>query len=293
MKPKTLILLAFLAAWGCSSSSHEPVCGAGESHTSGGATYCFASSALVIETGFECPIEAPSRFEGPSGVVCAPAGVSAKDLPKELCTKAGDESCDELKLVGQVDATTPDASVSDASSSPHNDASARCTAPEELLFPGCTAPGEDEYIIDEAGECLERCDGDTCGDGRRCVQAALPTCDQPGDMCEACASYAGVCVDDVYELASGTIGSRCDVAGDCEAGLDCFKEFFGERGVCTKPCPNPTDCPLGTRCVEGIIDYNSQPLGPYCLLECSVAADCEPGGSECDTPVSESQRYCF
>lgn len=204
MKSKSLNLFTLLVALAGCSSTTEPVCGAGDSYSIGGATYCFASEAIVIETGFNCPAQAPSRFDGPSGVICAPAGFDAKDLPDELCTKAGDASCESLVLVGVVDASTQDASVVDDATVGLDAGQTPCVAPAELLFPGCTAPGEDEYIIDEAGECLERCDGETCGAGRRCVKAALPTCDQPGDVCDACAAYAGVCVDDHTLQVNGT-----------------------------------------------------------------------------------------
>ena len=94
---------------------------------------------------------------------------------------------------------------------------------------------------------------------------------------------------------SDATGARCDVAGDCAAGLQCFSEFFKERKVCTLACDASTECPDGTVCVEGISSYRSQPLSGYCVRPCVSADDCEAGGSVCDSheSIADNARYCF
>jgi hypothetical protein len=90
---------------------------------------------------------------------------------------------------------------------------------------------------------------------------------------------------------TGAVGTRCDVAGDCAEGLECFSRFFEERRVCTTTCAG--SCPDGAQCVAGVPDYNGQPTGSYCLRPCQMSIDCANFGSECDAPSSSSSRHCF
>ncbi len=90
---------------------------------------------------------------------------------------------------------------------------------------------------------------------------------------------------------TGAVGVRCSVEGDCALGLDCTGRFFEERAICTMPCSG--SCPDGAECVAGVLDYNSQPLEPYCFQRCQVSADCVPYGSECDAYESGGDRHCF
>lgn len=94
-----LALFVCLGLLACAEVS-EP-CGVAESVIVDGVQYCFATGTIVIETGFSCPADGSSRFEGPAGVICAPAEIELEDLPKELCDKAGEGDCSDLKLVVQ------------------------------------------------------------------------------------------------------------------------------------------------------------------------------------------------
>lgn len=198
---KLWVFMSSILALAACESSHEPLCGAGDSYTLNGASYCFASSSLVIETGFECPAELPNGFKGPEGVICAPPGYEAKDLPMELCEKAGDSSCANLALVmAEPDASTmPDATIGESDGG-------RCLQPNNFYQwyePGCEGDGTETYQIAEGGECLEGCASDSCGPGLRCATAsALPACVKDG--CDACGESVGVCVPDHRLDVSGT-----------------------------------------------------------------------------------------
>ena len=98
-------------------------------------------------------------------------------------------------------------------------------------------------------------------------------------------------VADGSRPSEGPVGTRCDVAGDCDQGLSCFGRFAGERPVCTRPCTGT--CPAGSECVSGVPDYNDGTAGDYCLHPCQTSADCDGLGSECDSETADGKRYCY
>ncbi len=135
----------------------------------------------------------------------------------------------------------------------------------------------DESDVDCGGPVCRRCeDGQACGQAADCI----------GSSCSE-----GICSNE--QPVSGAVGTRCGAAGDCELGLDCFGQFFGERPQCTRACDG-MECPDGSVCVDEIPSYLGDTIGPYCLRPCEVSADCTVGfGSECDSLPSLGGRYCF
>lgn len=117
--------------------------------------------------------------------------------------------------------------------------------------------------------------GETTEDGC-CV------CEEGGDL---------TCSDASWCTGQNPIGTRCEVDGDCQPGLDCRHDLSGERGVCTRDCGY--GCPTGTACADGIPDYNGESVDNICMRTCMVSADCQSFGSQCDMPSGADRRYCF
>ena len=64
------------------------------------------------------------------------------------------------------------------------------------LIPEPWACAEPEELLPNAG-CFSVmwCSGDAdCGEGEQCSSVAFGECDQPGDACEACATYENICL---------------------------------------------------------------------------------------------------
>lgn len=135
----------------------------------------------------------------------------------------------------------------------------------------------DESDVDCGGPVCRRCD-----DGQACGHAA---------DCISLGCSGAICSNE--QPVAGAVGTRCRAAGDCELGLDCFGQFFGERPQCTRACDG-MECPDGSICVDEIPAYSEETIGPYCLRPCELSADCTVGfGSECDSLPSLDGRYCF
>ena len=97
-----------------------------------------------------------------------------------------------------------------------------------------------------------------------------------------------------YEFKyDGTAAEALRVASDavqCTVA-SCRSDFFGERGVCTRPCNH--GCPIGFECVAEIPDYNGGTIRDVCMLACPTN-ECAPLGSSCNAPGDAAgPRYCF
>ena len=57
-----------------------------------GIRYCVVNGPIVIEGGFDCPPDLPTRVEGPTGVACTDSSTSdPTELPGDACTDIGYE----------------------------------------------------------------------------------------------------------------------------------------------------------------------------------------------------------
>jgi hypothetical protein len=111
------------------------------------------------------------------------------------------------------------------------------------------------------------------------------------DGCCTCEVGGLTCNDDAWCTDQNPIGTRCEVDGDCQPGLDCRHDLSGERGVCMRDCGH--GCPTGTACADAIPDYNGESVNNVCMRTCMVSADCQSFGSQCDMPSGADRRYCF
>lgn len=111
------------------------------------------------------------------------------------------------------------------------------------------------------------------------------------DGCCTCGAAGATCNDDPWCEGQNPVGTRCDVDGDCQPGLDCRGDLSGERQLCIRTCNY--GCPTGTVCADSIPHFNGGFVANICMRTCMVSTDCAPFGSECDMPSGTDRRYCF
>ena len=102
------------------------------------------------------------------------------------------------------------------------------------LIPEPWACAEPEEILPAAG-CFPvtscRIDAD-CGEGEQCQSVAFGTCDQPGDVCEACASYQNVCLP----AAPEPLPEQCAERDESQCGQDnACQWLIPEPWACAEP----------------------------------------------------------
>ena len=145
-------------------------------------------------------------------------------IPDELCAEEPPEPSSICAAEGQVLATEADCAEMECQAVSYPSACGQlgrtlCRAPDpseplpadcvdrdeeqcgedgacRWLIPEPWACAEPEEILQSAGcfpmmNCREDAD---CGEGEQCQQVAFGECDQPGDVCEACASYESLCL---------------------------------------------------------------------------------------------------
>ncbi|MEK6979252.1 MAG: LamG-like jellyroll fold domain-containing protein [Candidatus Micrarchaeota archaeon] len=183
---------------------------------------------------------------------------------------------------------------------------------------------DDNYILDEEGDCVEIesedlmvdnfCEFDTdCPGGELCLEG---TCEQVDCVSEEECGYNEFCNDD-WECEENS----CDEISDCAGEMFCSEtpdEDTMEEGACLyKECEVDKNCPkdnqmcvdylcVSVQCVDDsacpdhmACDYSDntcKPVTGYCgypeahqwnAYECCVSADC-PGWKRCDT----EEKYC-
>lgn len=131
------------------------------------------------------------------------------------------------------------------------------------------------------------CDGESCDIGGICY----PLNETTEDGCCTCGPEGVACSDAAWCAGQNPVGTRCNVDGDCQPGLDCRGDLTGERRQCIRSCNN--GCPAGTECVDGVPHYAGGTIDDICLRTCVISADCTAFGSECDMPSGVDRRYCF
>ena len=95
------------------------------------------------------------------------------------------------------------------------------------------------------------------------------------------------------DASGASLGSPCDVAGDCDSNLCVDTTGGAESGICSRPCETTDDCPTDYECYQLTLDgvavlgvclpgtYCSDPdddgygKGPGCIAE-----DCEEGAPD-------------
>jgi hypothetical protein len=153
----------------------------------------------------------------------------------------------------------------------------------------CSCDDGDLLCTDAACERFDAppCEADKCEIDGICY----PLGETTEDGCCLCEEDGVTCSDATWCDGQNPIGTRCDVDGDCQPGLDCRHDLAGERGMCMRDCGY--GCPEGTECADGIPGYNGGSINNICLRTCMVSADCATFGSQCDQPTGADRRYCF
>jgi hypothetical protein len=149
-----------------------------------------------------------------------------------------------------------------------------------------------DAVMSCEGDCAALGEPSSC-ENESCRQHGI--CYPPGstteDGCCSCSDEGFFCIDPGWCTGMvPVIGEPCAVDGDCDRGLECRTDLFGERGLCTRDCNH--GCPTGTECAASVPGYDGGTIPNLCLRPCETNADC-PLGSRCDAPGDTTERYCY
>jgi hypothetical protein len=73
-------------------------------------------------------------------------------------------------------------------------------------------------------------------------------------------------------------GVPCSEARDCVSG-DCYVPGTGQNPICSKQCTTPSECPLGSACIEVGGD------GSHCFVRCTSDEACRPINDAPENPL--------
>jgi hypothetical protein len=162
----------------------------------------------------------------------------------------------------------------------------------QWLIPEPWACAEPEEILTNAGcfpimNCREDAD---CGGGELCQSVAFGTCDEPGDLCDACASYQNLCLPAVSE----PLPEKCSDRDETQCGGDdACRWLIPEPWACAEPeellpnagcfsvmwCNGDADCGEGEQCSSVAFGECDQP-GDVCEACATYENLCLPAGEQ-------------
>ena len=162
----------------------------------------------------------------------------------------------------------------------------------QWLIPEPWACADPEEILPNAGcfpimGCREDAD---CGEGEECQSVAFGTCDEPGDVCDACAEYQSLCLPVVPE----PLPEKCADRDETQCGADeACRWLIPEPWACADPeeilpnagcfsvmwCGGDADCNEGEQCRSVAFGACDEP-GDACAACATYENICLPAGEQ-------------
>jgi hypothetical protein len=256
----------------------------GETFASG-CNECLCANGTVICTDVACPSDVEC-----SGGACRVGDFCYADGATGIVAPDGCNQCSCAD--GTIYCTDECEPMCPASSCEHLNSCIADGVSGIAAGDGCNTCSCDNGDLSCTSDTCERFDEPPCETGACEVDGVCyPLNEVTENGCCTCEAGGISCTTESWCAVIDPIGTRCQVDGDCQPGLDCRHELAGERGMCLRACR--FGCPTGTECADGIPGYNGGFIDDICLRTCNVSADCEPYGSECDMLSGTDRRYCF